>query len=216
MIDPSASERPHTPRIKICGVRSVEIARAAVEAGADAVGLMFVKHSPRYIRDFATVRAIVQELPPHVTAVGVFQLDEHDNDDFAKWCQCGRWCHFHGDEDESLIAASVQPPQRAIRAIRFDPAQVRRWDACSAVEALLIDGPAGGSGEGFDHAHLAALMPQIRKPVILAGGLNPGNVGQAIQTVRPFAVDVSSGVEVSPGRKDAGLIAEFCQAVRDA
>ena len=80
----------------------------------------------------------------------------------------------------------------------------------------MIDGSTGGQGDLLDHQALAEMMPQIEKPVILAGGLTADNVAQAIRTVRPFAVDVSSGVESSPGVKDAGLIRQFCQAVRDA
>lgn len=216
MIESHQHDPPQRTRIKICGVSTIEHARVACEAGADAIGLMFVQKSSRYISDFQRVLAILSELPPFVTAVGVFQLTGRHSDDFEQWCQCGEWCQFHGDEDEALIDQAARPPQRAIRGFRFDPQQVTRWDACEAVEALLIDGPAGGSGEGFDHAKLTTMMPTIHKPVMLAGGLTPESVGEAIRTVRPFAVDVSSGVESAPGVKEASLIREFCKAVREA
>lgn len=203
-------------RIKICGIRSVEHARIAVEAGADAIGLMFVEKSPRYIGDFQLALDILDAVPLFVTVIGVFQLDGRHQPDFEHWCQCGEWCQLHGDEDEALIDRAARPPQRVIRGFRFEPQQVQRWEACDAVDALLIDGPAGGSGEGFDHTELAAMMPQLSKPVLLAGGLTPGNVAEAIQTVRPYAVDVSSGVERSLGEKDPQLIRDFCHAVRTA
>lgn len=213
-----ARNQTHRTRIKICGIQTVEHALVATDAGADAIGLMFVRNSPRYVREFAQAAEILAALPPTVTPVGVFQLSGSDNADFENWCQCAQWCQFHGEEDEALIAQAARPPQRAIRGFRFDPSggQVKRWDACDVIEALLIDGPAGGSGEGFDHAQLADMMPQISKPVILAGGLTPENVGDAIRAVRPFAVDVSSGVESSPGVKEMSLVREFCAAVREA
>src|SRR5262249_34025896 len=103
-----------------------------------------------------------------------------------------------------------------IKGMRFDPVQIRRWDQIPHVNALLIDGPAGGGGEGFDHKPLADLMRTISKPVILAGGLTAATVGEAIRTVQPYGVDVSSGVESSRGVKDATMIREFCAAVREA
>jgi phosphoribosylanthranilate isomerase len=215
MID-KAQNQPRRTRIKICGIQTVEHALVATDAGADAIGLMFVEKSPRYVREFEAAVDILTALPPFVTPVGVFQLTRRFNADFEDWCQCADWCQFHGDEDEQTVALAARPPRRAIRGFRFDADQVRRWDSCGAVEALLIDGPAGGSGEGFDHAQLADMMPQISKPVILAGGLTPENVGDAIRIVRPFAVDVSSGVESTPGVKEPSLIREFCAAVREA
>ena len=93
---------------------------------------------------------------------------------------------------------------------------MRCWNACADVDALLVDGPDPGSGQAFDHDELAALMPELTKPLILAGGLTPENVGEAIRRVRPYAVDVSSGVESAPGIKDPAKIAAFCAAVRAA
>ena len=89
------------------------------------------------------------------------------------------------------------------------------WNDCRDVNILLVDGSAGGHGEAFRHEQLTALMPQITKPVMLAGGLTPDNVADAIRTVRPFAVDVSTGVETAPGIKDEELIRRFCRAVRE-
>jgi phosphoribosylanthranilate isomerase len=89
---------------------------------------------------------------------------------------------------------------------------VRRWDACRAIDTLVVDGPRGGSGHGFDHAALAAMVPSLRARVLLAGGLTPANVAQAIESVRPWGVDVSSGVERVRGTKDHALVADFCRA----
>src|SRR5690606_27933081 len=96
VIDPAAASTNRT-RIKICGIRTVEHALVAAEAGADAIGLMFVQRSPRYIGDFQRVREMLNELPPSATAVGVFQLTQLDDDEFKQWRECGTWCQFHGD-----------------------------------------------------------------------------------------------------------------------
>ena len=120
---------------------------------------------------------------------------------------------MHGDEDEALLG---QLERSVIRGFPFEPAAVRRWERCPHVELLLVDGPRGGSGRRFDHAQLAALQLEISKPVILAGGLTPETVADAIRTVRPWGVDVSSGVESSPGIKDAELVVSFCRRVREA
>lgn len=107
-----------------------------------------------------------------------------------------------------------------IRAVRFRAEAVerdlRRWDAVEEVDAILVDGSAGGAGEAFDWHALAPLIRAVSKPIIIAGGLTPENVGEAIGACRPYAVDVSSGVESSPGVKDHAKIAAFCEAVRRA
>jgi len=194
--------------IKICGVMSVDLARAAAEAGADAIGLMFAPSSPRCIgRDLAL--EIAASLPSHVTPVAVFQ-DAHV-DEINAWPH--EWVQLHGGEDETLIA-SIRAGHSVIRGFRFDEAQARRWDACPGVDALIIDGSVGGKGKAFDHARLAAMMPEISTPVILAGGLTAGNVRDAIAAVQPFGVDVSSGVERERGVKDQAMIRVFCEAVR--
>jgi phosphoribosylanthranilate isomerase len=205
-------------RIKICGITSWPAARAAVDAGADAIGLVFARKSPRFI-DFESAHDIADRLPPFVTPIGVFQLAPRGGRDgtgiseLERWR--GQWVQLHGEEDEAIVAGADMT-HRVIRGFPFDAGQVSRWDACRSVEALLIDGAAAGSGQPFDHAALAAIMPRLAKPVILAGGLTPENVGEAVRTLRPFGVDVSSGVESEPGVKDPGLIERFCAAVREA
>jgi len=204
---------PSRTRIKICGITTVETAQAAVEAGADAIGLMVVEASPRYV-DADRTEIVVRHLPPLVEPVRVFR--DAAPEDVTAWR--GRLVQLHGDEGELYIADLKRWRRDAliIRGFRFSQEAVERWARCPDVDALLIDGSSGGEGQAFDHAPLAAMMDGIEKPVILAGGLDPENVGEAIQTVRPYAVDVSSGVESTRGVKDPDLIRAFCAAVRAA
>jgi len=204
---------PHRTRIKICGITSVEAALCAVEAGADALGFVLVHGSPRHV-DVGTLLAIDEVGPlPFISLVGVFRdpdpgiLPGGD----ASYPLSFDFVQLHGNEDETIVAAVSAP---VIRGFPFDTKAVRRWSRCPDVCVLLVDGPDAGSGLAFDHDELGAIMPDIEKPVILAGGLDPDNVADAIRTVRPWAVDVSSGVESSPGVKDPAKIRAFCAAVR--
>jgi phosphoribosylanthranilate isomerase len=195
--------------IKICGITTPALADAAVDAGADAVGVVFAPGSPRRVEPDAA-ESIRTRLPSDVVDVGLFQ-DPDPATDLPRWR--GRWIQLHGTEDESLVASAAARGS-VIRGFRFDPSTLARWDACPDVSILLVDGSAGGEGHAFDHAALAALMAGLRKPVMLAGGLTPERVGAAVRAVRPFAVDVSSGVEVRRGVKDPALMRAFCAAVR--
>ncbi|MHC4272617.1 MAG: phosphoribosylanthranilate isomerase [Planctomycetota bacterium] len=198
-------------RVKICGITSLELARIAVEAGADAIGLVIgVPDSARSIR-FEEAETIFRAMPSQLMAVAVVQDPDPALAD--RWP--GSWFQLHGDEDEALVGRFART-KHVIKGFRFDPQHVKRWNDCPHAEILLVDGSSGGRGEAFRHEELTRLMPQIAKPVVLAGGLTPQNVGSAIRAVRPFAVDVSSGVESSPGVKDPGLIREFCAAVAEA
>ena len=202
-------------RIKICGVKDLETALAAADAGADAVGFIFIRNSPRFI-DPEDAQDIMLSLPPMVSTVGVFM--NHSPDAFSNIEEDCPTTHtqLHGNEDERVVKACGP----AIKAIRFDPATIaadlRRWDACEDVEALLIDGPAPGEGVAFRWQDLPPLLEPVEKPVFLAGGLTPANVAEAIRIVRPYGVDVSSGVEKARGQKDPALIEAFCEAVRRA
>lgn len=203
-------------RVKICGVRDPDTALAAADAGADAIGLVFVRSSPRYV-DPAAAYEIMANLPPFVATVGVFM--NHSVEAFSDIEEACPTTHvqLHGNETEAVVR---QCGPGVIRSIRFDPESIRddlaRWEAIDEVDALLIDGPIAGSGEAFDWAALAPLIEELTKPVILAGGLSPANVREAIRAVRPFGVDVSSGVERDRGIKDPDLIEAFCEAVREA
>lgn len=210
---PSQAESPRRTRIKICGITSVEMAMVAVEAGADAVGLVHAQGSPRCVST-ALAQEIARNLPLTVQAVSVYR--NHALEDLTS--SATEVVQLHGDEDERYIESlrNPLPNVRVIRAISFNRASVARWDACERIDALLIEGPSAGTGTSFDCAELAAMMPSLSKPVILAGGLTPRNIGEAIEKVRPYGVDVSSGVESKRGVKDATLIREFCAAVREA
>jgi phosphoribosylanthranilate isomerase len=202
-------------RIKICGIRTPEAALAAADAGADAIGFMFARFSPRFIEP-EDAFAIQSGLPPCIATVGVFV-----NPDLEDFCDIEEACptthtQLHGNEPEPLVK-QLGP---VIKAIRFQPdtiaAELFKWGQCEDVEAVLIDGSAGGEGLAFDWKQLVPHVADFEKPIFLAGGLNPANVGEAIRTLRPYAVDVSSGVEREKGVKDEGLIAAFCEAVREA
>jgi phosphoribosylanthranilate isomerase len=211
-----SANNPARTRIKICGVTSVEIALAAAEAGADAIGLVRVPDSPRYV-EAERATEIMLALPPLVAAVGVYRdnyLSLRNDSDAWEDEPPVDWVQLHGDEDE---ACCEQITSTVIRAIPLNEQQIRRWDRCDYVDALLIEGNAPpGSGGVWDYSRLACIMQSLTKPVFLAGGLTPDNVGEAIRTVRPYAVDVSSGVESSRGVKDPALIRAFCDEVRAA
>jgi phosphoribosylanthranilate isomerase len=203
-------------RIKICGIRTPEIARAAVNAGADALGFVFVPSSPRYIEP-EEAWALTAELPPLVSTVGVFVNAPIDAfSDIEERCPTV-YSQLQGSEDVPLVR---QCGPGVIKAIRFDTESIANdlamWDGVAEVDAILIDGSAGGQGAAFDWSALTPHLAGLSKPIILAGGLNPHNVGDAIRAVRPFAVDVSSGVERDRGIKEPALIDSFCEAVRTA
>jgi phosphoribosylanthranilate isomerase len=207
-------------RIKICGVKDIDTALTAAEAGADAVGLVFVESSPRYVEPEEGYE-IMASLPPLVMAVGVFANHGLDAfSDIEERCPTPL-TQLHGTEDEKLVRKCGPD---VIKAIRFDAEtfarDVARWDALDEVSAILVDGSNPGSGVALDWGRLAeALEPMregLRVPLILAGGLTAETVGEAIRAIGPWAVDVSSGVESSPGVKDPERIHAFCAAVREA
>lgn len=200
-------------RSKICGITRIEDALAAVEAGADAIGLVFYAKSPRAV-NVQQARAIISALPPFVTTVGLFVN--------ASRCELGEildavpldLLQFHGDESAAACEGYHRPYIKALRVKAGDDIAA----ACQAypgASGILLDtyveGVPGGTGEAFDWS----LVPQgLSKPIILAGGLSADNVALAIAQVRPYAVDVSGGVEQSKGIKDPARIQAFMQAVR--
>ncbi len=214
-------------RIKICGVRDPDTARAAVDAGADAVGLVFVERSPRFVTP-GDAAAIVRQLPACVEPVGLFA--DHSVADVLDAVRTAglRTVQLHGREGPGF--ANRLDGLRVVKAIAFEEGHVAErlqpWrEARTPLAALLLDTPpegplTGGTGHAFDWDALARLLRDGAfrglPPLFLAGGLTPGNVADAIRTVRPFAVDVSSGVESSRGVKDPAKIAAFCQAVHAA
>lgn len=196
-------------RVKICGVTRAEDARAAVDAGADAVGLVFAA-GKRTVK-LEAAREIASALPPWFPLVGVFR--DQPASDVARVIAAVPLTHvqLHGGEDRAFAAALGQPIVKALPVCsEADEMAADAW--LDAPHALLLDGATGGSGLPCDWERAARLAR--RRPVILAGGLTPANVADAVRAVRPAAVDVSSGVELSPGIKDARKIAEFIRNAR--
>lgn len=199
-------------RIKICGITNLEDALCAVTAGADAIGFVFYEKSPRYVHP-EKVGQIVSELPPFVTTVGLFV--NADPEIIKQTMRTAKLnvVQLHGDEAPEDCSLSPYP---VIKAVRVKDADSLVGIDNYNVSALLLDAwndqQYGGTGESFDWQLAKKLTGRL--PIILAGGLTPDNVAQAIQVVNPYAVDVSSGVEKSPGRKNHNKIREFIKQVK--
>jgi len=202
-------------KIKVCGITTYEDASLALELGADALGFNFFPRSPRYLSP-AAARSIIRRLPPFVLPVGVFV-----NEPEAIVSETARESgisvlQLHGDE----------PPEYCRRLSSWTLIKALRLGSSSAVphaeypvQAYLLDAKDdtvfGGTGKTFDWS-LGAEIKSRGLPLILADGLNPGNVAEAVRRVRPYAVDVCSGVESAPGKKDASLLEAFVREVRNA
>jgi phosphoribosylanthranilate isomerase len=200
-------------RSKICGITRIQDALAAAEAGADAIGLVFYRHSPRAL-SIQQARAIIAALPPFVTTVGLFvdasrcELDEILDAVPLDLLQ------FHGDETPDACDGYQRPYIKALRVKPGDDiaALVAGYPKASGVLLdAYVPGVPGGTGESFDWS---LIPPKLSKPLILAGGLTAENVGAAVREVRPYAVDVSGGVEASKGIKDARKIRAFIDALK--
>jgi phosphoribosylanthranilate isomerase len=204
--------------VKICGITRLEDAEAAVAAGASAIGFIFWPKSPRFI-DPHRARRIAAALPPFVTPVGVFVNQSIDYvNGVASLVRLGA-VQLHGDETPEFAAKVTSPVIKAI-ACRPDPSAsgvdaARLWPAPMRLLLDVHDPIArGGTGRTIDWAKAATLAAE--RDVILAGGLNPDNVGDAIARVRPFGIDVSSGVERAPGIKDHRRLRALFEAVHDS
>lgn len=209
-------------RVKICGLTNPDDAAAAARAGADAVGFVFAA-SPRRISP-ARAAVVSRALPPFVVRAGVFVNERYD--DIARTAEAARLhvLQLHGEEDQRLIASLRRLGYDVVKAMPMrdeqDVAKLVQVDA----DGLLLDAyspqRAGGTGRTFDwrlaRRAMTALSEQGRSvPVVLAGGLTPDNVVEAIETVRPDAVDVSSGVERTPGCKCPIKMSDFVRKVRE-
>jgi phosphoribosylanthranilate isomerase len=192
--------------VKICGVTRVDDALAAVEAGANAIGFVFWPESPRFVDPYRA-RAIAAQLPPFVTAVGLFvnQPAAYVNG-VASLVRLGA-VQLHGDETPSFASAVTAPVIKALPVVAAD--------AWPLETTLLLDAhdpvKRGGTGRTIDWSAAAAVA--VRRRVLLAGGLTPDNVADAIVQVRPFGIDVSSGVEYAPGIKDHRRIRALFEAI---
>lgn len=197
--------------IKICGITSVEDAIAARESGADAIGLVFYAQSTRAV-DPSQAAEICQRVGPFITTVGLFV-----NEDPSVIRELMRQVplqllQFHGDETPEFCEQFGRPYLKAVRVQSSEDVQQAFADHPKAVGILLdayVKGVAGGTGQRFNWS----LIPEkLRSKCILAGGLTPENVSEAVQSVRPLGVDVSGGVESSPGVKDPEAMTRFCRA----
>jgi phosphoribosylanthranilate isomerase len=203
--------------VKICGITCTDDGLAAAEAGADAVGLVFWPGSPRCV-DAERARLIGDALPPSIVRVGVFV--DTPREEIARTAEraCLDLLQLHGDEPPDAFAGLPRPAWKALRvgpdfalhaALRYEGRAV----------GLLLDAAAagrpGGTGRPFDWRRVEPLRTRVRF-LMLAGGLSPGNVAEAVGLTRPDGVDVSSGVESAPGRKDPERMRAFVQAARDA
>lgn len=211
--------------VKICGMTNLDDALLAVDAGADAVGFVFYEKSPRCVRA-ETVREIADELPEHVQKVGVFvgvSPDVADISEHAGLTIAQIYCHARPALTDEYL---VKLPCRVIAAISLGAVgknelhdfhvsdQVRNRIVATLVDSGNAEQP-GGTGQHFDWHVIGDLARLAGMNLILAGGLKPDNVGEAMRILRPWGVDVVSGVEASPGKKDPEKIRAFVQAVRE-
>jgi len=201
-------------RVKICGITRVEDALWAIDHGADAVGFVFYPRSPRHVTP-EQARGIVAQLPPFVTTVGLFV-------DVPSAAEVRRVLDLCGLDVAQLHGNTVRPaelaPRRAFQVVPVrDAASLRRLDAAPGGTWLLdawVPGEHGGTGQRFDWSLAAEVATRHR--IILAGGLTPDNVARAVAQVRPWGVDVSSGVEAAPGIKDPSKVAAFIRRAKES
>lgn len=203
-------------RVKICGITSIEDALAAVDAGADALGFVLHRTSPRAVTP-ERIRTIVRELPPFVIPVGVF-VNEPVETVREMMEACGLMlAQLHGDESAAYCEALGRPALRGIRLRDRDSVSaIAGYRSCTSVRGFVVDAFSdegyGGTGR-LANWSLAAEAAR-HAPVLLAGGLTPENVEEAVQTVHPYGVDVSSGVEAGPGKKDHEKLRAFVRAAK--
>jgi phosphoribosylanthranilate isomerase len=201
-------------KVKICGITNIADAQAAIEAGTDALGHIFYEKSPRFV-SLKTAAEISKQLPPFVMRVGVF-VNAPEDFILRAIGECGlTMLQFHGDETPEFC---TQFGLMSMKAFRMHGPETLPELPKYQTDAFLLDAYSstviGGSGEKFNW-DLAVEAQKFGKPIFLAGGLTPGNVAEAIRKVRPFAVDVSSGVESAPGKKDHAKVKAFIAAARE-
>ena len=206
----------YTPKVKICGITNAEDAAVAVEAGADALGFVFYRKSPRYIEP-TLARQIIMSLPPMVLPVGVF-VDEDQHVVRKLMDDCGLACaQLHGNESAIYCKELGRTVLKALRVKdRSTFLALAEFRGRAGVRGFVLDTFSdqayGGTGQVMDW-QLAAEAAKVSS-ILLAGGLTPDNVEKAIHAVQPYGVDVSSGVERAPGKKDNEKVRAFIRAVR--
>ena len=201
-------------RIKICGITNIDDALMAIDAGADALGFNFVPNTPRYLKDTKAAAKIIEQLPPFITTIGLFvNADAEVIQGTADECNLDM-LQLHGEESPQFCQSLNH---RIIKAVRIKNESSVSHLSDYRVSGYLLDtyvkGVLGGTGVAFDW-QLAVKAKQYGQ-IILAGGLDPDNVASAVEQVRPYGVDVSSGVEASPGRKDPVKVRAFIQNVKE-
>lgn len=206
-------------KVKICGITNIEDAQLSVKFGADAVGFNFYEKSLRYISPQIALR-IVNDLPDELMKVGIFvNMEEYTIAEFVDLIGLTA-VQLHGDEDSEFVEELKRNTEAGIiKAFRvgsnFLASSIAEYD----VDAVLLDaytaGEYGGTGERFDWK-TAQAVKDLTSQLYLAGGLTPENVGEAIKTVRPYAVDVASGVESMPGKKDPKKLEAFIKNAKNA
>ncbi|MFQ5677311.1 MAG: phosphoribosylanthranilate isomerase [bacterium] len=201
-------------KIKICGITNLEDAQAATELGADAIGFIFYKESPRYVSP-DNVKEIAAALPPFLTKVGVFVNEQVERIREISEAASLNLIQLHGDESPEYCQQLAAPIMKVFRVQSgFNVRTMQDY----AVAGFLLDTHQkdryGGTGETFDWQ--IARHAKAYGPIVLSGGLNPGNVKEAVEFVRPYAVDVASGVEAYPGKKDADKLKAFFDEVQKA
>lgn len=206
-------------RVKFCGITSIDDAEKAISVGADALGFVFFKESPRYIVP-KDAEKIIKSTPPFISSVGIFV-----NEDIGFIEECVEMCglstvQLHGDEDVKYCFNFKGLKLKGVKLIKA--IRVKGKESLSSIEecpadAFLLDSYRsnvyGGTGKGFDRA-LAVVANEYCKRIIVAGGLNPDNVYEVIKETKPYGVDASSGIESSPGKKNMELMEEFMREVR--
>jgi phosphoribosylanthranilate isomerase len=208
-------------RVKICGITKLEDARVAVEAGADFLGFVFYPGSPRYVtpgrvREIVTQISDLRSLVPDLSLVGVF-VDQAPEAvaEIMHFCRLD-YAQLHGAEPPKTVAKLMDAGFGVIKAFRVRDgaslAEMRRYRAMAYLLDAYTPGQPGGTGRAFDWA--LAVQAKEHGRIILAGGLTPDNVARAVHQVRPWAVDVSSGVEAAPGHKDHDKVRRFIAAAR--
>ena len=213
MAGEAGAPEPQAPKVKICGITNLEDGLAAAEAGADALGFVFYERSPRHVSIEAAAQ-IISQLPPFVVKVGVF-VDAPEEVVVRAAGQCGlSLLQFHGEETPDYC---LQFGLMSMKAFRVSGPEALRQLEDYPTDAWLLDaytpGQLGGTGETFNW-DLAVAAVQLGRPVFLAGGLTPENVEEAVRRVRPYGVDVSSGVEAAPGKKDHARVRAFIAAAK--
>ena len=201
-------------RIKVCGITRPEDARAAVEFGADALGLVFYAPSPRCVT-VEQAWEIARIVPPFITLVGLFVNETKLTVRRVMEAVPIQLLQFHGDEEESFCRSFHAPYIKAAR-VRPGLDLVKYAESYPSAQGLLLDAYVEGYGGGGKPFDWSLIPPGLPLPLILSGGLDADNVTEAVRRVRPWAVDVSSGVEVAKGIKDAAMIAAFIAGVKHA